>query len=110
MSPKARTRDSPEREDLDAKPMASAGDPNALFNSMDGAMDPIEVGRAVVRGIRENLPYILSHGEFRDEIQSLFDEIVNAFPTYLAFPAARAGFARGRRELCDSLRDLPVID
>lgn len=26
-------------------------------------MDPIEVGRAVVRGIRENLPHILSHGE-----------------------------------------------
>ena len=64
-----RILDAPEREDPDAKPMASEGDPDALFNSMDGAMDPIEVGRAVVRGIRENLPYILSHGEFRDEIR-----------------------------------------
>jgi NAD(P)-dependent dehydrogenase (short-subunit alcohol dehydrogenase family) len=107
---RTRILDAPDREDEDAKPMASEGDPDVLFNSMDGAMDPIEVGRAVVRGIRENLPYILSHGEFRDEIRSLFDEIVEAFPTDQAVPAARAAFERGRRELCDSLRDLPVID
>jgi NAD(P)-dependent dehydrogenase (short-subunit alcohol dehydrogenase family) len=100
----------PDREDPDAKPMASEGDPDALFNSMDGAMDPIEVGRAVVRGIRENLPYILSHGEFREEIRSLFDEIIEAFPTDQAVPEARAAFERGRRDLCDGLRNLPVID
>jgi NAD(P)-dependent dehydrogenase (short-subunit alcohol dehydrogenase family) len=100
----------PEREDPNAKPMASEGDPDALFYSMEGAMDPIEVGRAVVRGIRENLPYILTHGEFRDEIQTLFDEIVDAFPTDQAVPEARAAFERGRRELCDGLRNLPVTD
>jgi NAD(P)-dependent dehydrogenase (short-subunit alcohol dehydrogenase family) len=105
-----RILNAPGREDPDAKPMASEGDPDALFNSMEGAMDPIEVGRAVVRGIRENLPYILTHGEFRDEIRSLFDDIVKAFPTDQAVPAARAAFERGRRELCDGLRDLPVID
>ncbi len=105
-----RIQDAPEREDPDAKPMAKTGDPDALFNTMEGAMDPIEVGRAVVRGIRENLPYILSHGEFRDEIQTLFDEIVEAFPTDQAVPEARAVFERGRRELCDGLRNLPVID
>ena len=77
---------------------------------MDGAMDPIEVDRAVVRGIRENLPCILSHGEFRDEIQSLFNEIIDAFPTDQAVPEARAAFERGRRELCDGLRDMPIID
>jgi NAD(P)-dependent dehydrogenase (short-subunit alcohol dehydrogenase family) len=107
---RTRILDAPDRVDPDAKPMASEGDPDALFNSMDGAMDPIEVGRAVVRGIRENLPYILSHGEFRDEIQSLFNEIIEAFPTDQAVPQARAAFERGRRELCDGLRNLPVID
>lgn len=107
---RTRILDAPDREDPGAKPMAAEGDPDVLFNSMEGAMDPIEVGRAVVRGIRENLPYILSHGEFRDEVQMLFDEIVNAFPTDQAVPAARAEFERGRRELCDSLRHLPVID
>ena len=107
---RTRILDAPERQDPDVKPMASEGDPDALFNSMDGAMDPIEVGRAVVRGIRENLPYILSHGEFRDEIETLFNQIIEAFPTDQAVPDARAQFERGRRELCDGLRDLPVID
>jgi NAD(P)-dependent dehydrogenase (short-subunit alcohol dehydrogenase family) len=107
---RTRILDAPDRQDPGAKPMAGEGDPDALFNSMDGAMDPIEVGRAVVRGIRQNLPYILSHGEFRDEIQGLFDEIVQAFPTDQAVPEARAAFERGRRELCDSLRYLPVVD
>ena len=107
---RTRILDAPDREDAGAKPMASEGDPDALFNSMDGAMDPIEVGRAVVSGIRQNLPYILTHGEFRDEIRTLFDEIVGAFPTDQAVPAARAAFERGRRDLCDGLRDLPVID
>ena len=88
---RTRILDAPDREDPDAKPMASEGDPDALFHSMDGAMDPIEVGRAVVRGIRDNLPYILSHGEFRDEIQGLFDEIISAFPVDQAVPEARAG-------------------
>lgn len=107
---RTRILDAPDREDAGAKPMASEGDPDALFNSMDGAMDPIEVGRVVVSGIRQNLPYILTHGEFRDEIRTLFDEIVEAFPTDQAVPAARAAFERGRRDLCDGLRDLPVID
>jgi NAD(P)-dependent dehydrogenase (short-subunit alcohol dehydrogenase family) len=107
---RTRIQDAPEREDPDAKPMAKEGDPEALFNTMEGAMDPIEVGRAVVRGIRENLPYILSHGEFRDEIETLFNEIIEAFPTDQAVPEARAAFERGRRELCDGLRYLPVID
>jgi NAD(P)-dependent dehydrogenase (short-subunit alcohol dehydrogenase family) len=105
-----RILDAPQRQDQDGKPMADIGNPEVLFNTMEGAMDPIEVGRAVVRAIRENAPYILTHGEFRDEIRTLFDEIIDAFPTDQAVPAARAAFERGRRELCDGLRNLPVID
>jgi len=107
---RTRIMDSPDRQDPGAKPMSREGDPDALFNSLEGAMDPIEVGRAVVRGIRENLSYILTHSEFRDEVRSLFDEIVEAFPVDQAVPEARAAFERGRRELCDGLRHLPVID
>lgn len=107
---RTRILEAPVRQDADAKPMAAEGDPDVLFNSMDGAMDPIEVGRAVVRGIRDNLPYILSHGEFHDEVRVLFDEILDAFPVDQAVPEARANFERGRRELCDGLRHLPVID
>lgn len=80
------------------------------FQRIDGAMDPLEVGYAVVRGIRENAPYIFTHAEFADEFRSLFDAIVAAVPTDQAVPADRAAFELARRELCDRLRDLPALD
>ena len=82
---------------------------NVEFERIDGAMDPIEVGWAVVRGIRANAPYIFSHGEFADEFQQLFDEIVAAVPRDQVVPADRAQFERGRRDLCDRLRHLPAL-
>jgi NAD(P)-dependent dehydrogenase (short-subunit alcohol dehydrogenase family) len=84
-------------------------DGNVEFERVQGAMDPIEVGWAVVRGIGENAPYIFSHGEFADEFRALFDEIVAAVPVDQAVPPDRASFERGRRELCDRLRHLPAI-
>jgi NAD(P)-dependent dehydrogenase (short-subunit alcohol dehydrogenase family) len=84
-------------------------DGNVEFERVAGAMDPIEVGWAVVRGIRENAPYIFSHGEFADEFRELFDEIVAAVPVDQAVPVDRAAFERGRRELCDRLRHLPAV-
>ena len=88
--------------------MARPGDPDALFNSMEGAMDPLEVGAAVVRGIRENAPYILPHSEFRDEVAGLFDEILAAFPRNQQIHPARLAFEDGRREMTEALRRLPV--
>lgn len=84
-------------------------DGNVEFERVPGAMDPLEVGWAVVRGIRENAPYIFTHGEFAGEFRSLFDEIVAAVPADQAVPPDRANFERGRRELCDRLRHLPAI-
>jgi NAD(P)-dependent dehydrogenase (short-subunit alcohol dehydrogenase family) len=107
---RTRILDAPPREDGDGKAMAAEGDPDVLFNTMEGAMEPIEVGYAVVRGIRENAPYILPHGEFHDEMKMLFDEILEAFPTDQAIPAARAAFEKGRRDMCDGLRHLPALD
>jgi hypothetical protein len=43
-------------------------------------MDPLEVGEKVLRGIRNNDFYILSHPEFREEFQESFDEIIAALP------------------------------
>jgi len=43
-------------------------------------MDPIEVGRRVLRGIRRNDLFILSHPEFRDGIKSRGDAIIRAVP------------------------------
>jgi NAD(P)-dependent dehydrogenase (short-subunit alcohol dehydrogenase family) len=90
--------------------MAREGDPNTLFNSMAGAMDPLEVGAAVVRGIRDNLPYILPHGEFRDEVALLHDNIAALFPVGQEVPPARAAFEEGRRIMTEERRHLPVLD
>jgi NAD(P)-dependent dehydrogenase (short-subunit alcohol dehydrogenase family) len=43
-------------------------------------MSPEEVGEKVLRGIRNNDFYILSHPEFRNEFQESFDEIIAALP------------------------------
>jgi NAD(P)-dependent dehydrogenase (short-subunit alcohol dehydrogenase family) len=89
--------------------LGSSSDETVEFQRIDGAMDPLEVGYAVVRGIRENAPYIFTHAEFADEFRSLFDAIVAAVPTDQAVPPDRAAFEQARRDLCDRLRDLPAI-
>ncbi len=44
-------------------------------------MDPIEVGECVVRGIRANAPYIFTHPEFREMLESQFQAVLSAFPS-----------------------------
>jgi NAD(P)-dependent dehydrogenase (short-subunit alcohol dehydrogenase family) len=53
-------------------PTVSGDDPMRL------AMDPAEVGEKVVRGIRRNDLYILTHGELRDMIREQFEPILAA--------------------------------
>ena len=57
------------------------------------AMDPDEVGMKVLRGIRRNDLYILSHSEFGAMIKEHFDEMLNAMPDSPAgvAPAPPAG-------------------
>jgi hypothetical protein len=43
-------------------------------------MDPVELGERVLRGIQHNDAYILPHGEFKEEVQGLFDDIMSGFP------------------------------
>lgn len=56
--------------------------------AMDGAraaiikanmMEPIWLGRAVVRAVEQNQPYIISHPEYRDDTARRFDQILAAF-------------------------------
>lgn len=42
-------------------------------------MDPMEVGNHVVAGIRSNQPYILTHGEFRDDLAAEYRAIIESF-------------------------------
>ena len=90
----------------DKTPLAREGDPNAMFNTMEGAMDPLEVGEVVLEGIRKNEPYILPHGEFKEEVQALFDDILNAFPVDQKASQARLDFEERRRKMTEKLRTM----
>jgi NAD(P)-dependent dehydrogenase (short-subunit alcohol dehydrogenase family) len=90
--------------------LGGADEETVEFQKIEGAMNPLEVGYAVVRGIRDNAPYIFTHAEFGDEFRMLFDELLDAIPRDQAIPPDRAEFERGRRTLCDSLRHLPALD
>lgn len=73
-----RQRPAPPRADPEG------GGPMAL------AMDPDEVGARVVRGIRRNDLYILSHSEFGGLIRDHFDQMLRAMPSAPADAPASA--------------------
>ena len=52
----------------------------SFTGDMTGGMDPVELGERVLLGIQRNDAYILPHGEFKDEVQGLFDDIISGFP------------------------------
>jgi NAD(P)-dependent dehydrogenase (short-subunit alcohol dehydrogenase family) len=82
-----------------AKPRKASEGPSAA----NSGMSPVEVGERVLRGIRENDPYILTHGEFKDEVRGLFDDILSAFPDDPA-DAGRIAFEDGRRRMTNEAR------
>ena len=82
----------------------AAPEADALFNDMAGAMDPLELGEAVLRGIKANTPYILPHGEFKAEVREIFDEILELFPEGQDVPEARLAFERRRREVTEAAK------
>jgi hypothetical protein len=43
-------------------------------------MDPIDVASAGLAGIERNDLYVFPHAEFREELRSVFDEILAALP------------------------------
>jgi NAD(P)-dependent dehydrogenase (short-subunit alcohol dehydrogenase family) len=79
-----------------ANAVTEAGDP-AGANTSNSGMDPIEVGERVLEGIRRNDPYILTHGEFKEEVRGLFEEILAAFPQGQTPDAGRLAFEERRR-------------
>jgi hypothetical protein len=60
-------------------------------------MSPEEVGERVLAGIRKNRLYIFSHGEFKEELQDLFDEVLESLPTDKG-PEGRLKFEQMRRD------------
>lgn len=69
-----------------------------VFNRvLPTGMSPEEVGEKVLRGIRNNDFYILTHPEFTEEFQESFDEIIAALPDEPLDPQ-REVFEEQRRE------------
>jgi len=82
----------------EAKP-ATAGTNPELFNpDMNDGMDPVELGERVLLGIQRNDAYILPHGEFTDEVQGLFDDIISGFPEEQQIAPGRKLFEDTRRQ------------
>ncbi|MFO1400891.1 MAG: SDR family NAD(P)-dependent oxidoreductase [Steroidobacteraceae bacterium] len=62
-------------------------------------MDPLEVAARVLQGIRNNDLYIFPHGEFREELQEIFGEVLGALPAEGgAADPRRLAFEARRRE------------
>jgi NAD(P)-dependent dehydrogenase (short-subunit alcohol dehydrogenase family) len=68
------------------------------FTPRNAGMDPLEVGNRVLAGIRANAPYILTHGEFVEEVGEVFDAILAAFPSEAADDPGRLYYENRRRE------------
>lgn len=68
-------------------------------NLFDAGVEPIAIGRRALQGIIANEAYILTHGEFRDELAEIFEEILAAFPPAPGpEAAARLAIENGRRQ------------
>ena len=81
-----------------AKPEKGKSRPGPAI-PLDGAgMDPREVGEIVVQGIKENRGYILSHGEFRDELAEHFQAILDGFPEGQKIDPGRLMLENARRQ------------
>ncbi len=67
-------------------------------------MAPEEAGEKVLEGIRKNQLYIFSHGEFRDELAEIFNEVLDSLPHEEA-PAPRLAFEQMRRAALKQARE-----
>jgi NAD(P)-dependent dehydrogenase (short-subunit alcohol dehydrogenase family) len=68
------------RQSRYARPVPLTTRPGPANVPADAGMDPREVGRIAVQGILDNRAYILSHGEFREELEQHFADIVAGSP------------------------------
>jgi NAD(P)-dependent dehydrogenase (short-subunit alcohol dehydrogenase family) len=58
---------------------ANAGGTSKELGDLTDGMEPIEVGRHVIRGIRSNANYIFTHAHFQELFQQKFTNILEAF-------------------------------
>jgi len=62
----------------------------------EAGMDPDEIGEKVLRAVQRNDFYVFTHPEHREELRSIFDEVLAAFPDE-PVPPQRLAVEEGRR-------------
>jgi len=82
----------------EGKNEGAAAGPDLFNPDMSGGMDPVELGERVLLGIQRNDAYILPHGEFKEEVQGLFGEIISGFPQGQKMTPGRQLFEDMRRQ------------
>lgn len=90
---------SPAHEDATRQ---SPPDPEHIAEHAQG-MDPLHVGERVLQAIQRDEAYILPHGEFRDEVREVFEEILAAFSQGYIDPA-RLPYENARREATRAMK------
>lgn len=80
-----------------ARPTPVTGTPGPMVPPQEAGMDPDEIGEIAVQGILNNLGYILSHSEFRDELAEHFAEILGASPADQTIDPGRQMLEAARR-------------
>ncbi|MDB6011606.1 MAG: short-chain dehydrogenase/reductase [Gammaproteobacteria bacterium] len=94
-----------------ARPAPVGHPPGPLTPPPEAGMDPYEIGEIVVQGILHNTAYILSHGEFRDELAEHFTEILASFPQGQVIDPGRQMLEAARRaETAAAKRAIEAMD
>lgn len=68
------------------------------------AMDPYDLGAAVLDAVRENQPYIIAHKEFSEEIDELHREMMDAIRTDMPYDSRRGDLEAMRRAQIQALK------
>jgi len=67
-------------------------------------MDPMDLARAVLDGVRENRPYIIGHPEFVEEMEELHRELMACIRHDLPVHPGRLEMEAGRRNTVRRLK------
>ncbi len=85
-------------KDDSGNPAADLDDVSKAFVvAQQYAMDPYDLGAAVLDAVRENQPYIIAHKEFTDEIEDLHQELMAAIRSDMPYDSRRGDLEAGRR-------------
>ncbi len=76
----------------------------------DIGIDPLDLGRMVVRAIRRNEPYVIAHAENKPHVQAFVEEMLSYFPVETITDEGRLSYIRWFDEATAKAKALQPID